>query len=164
MDKITLIFCEGNAWYSDIIKYVEHGKYTHVAGIILNSTLEAQGVCDDIDRYPGFWCHSPQKYIDGVNCKFVTVGIKNLFAAEEKARRLIGCPYSFHGDVEAGLEMMFNLQPPVDGDLTVMCSEAWDIILKAGIPVGFSLPNFKPDFVAPQRLYDAVVKGELHGQ
>ena len=161
MDKITLIFCEGNAWYSNIIKYAENGKYTHVAGCILGSTLEAQGVCDAIDRYPGVWLHDTNKYIDGQNCKFVTVQINDLVATEAKARELLGCPYSFHGCIEAGLEMMFNLQAPVDGERTVMCSETWDIILKAGGPVGFELPDFKPDFVAPQRLFDAVIKGEF---
>jgi hypothetical protein len=161
MDTITLIFCEGQAWYSDVIKLVEHGKYTHVAGLILGSTLEAQGVCDDIDRYPATWLHAPDKYVDGVNCKFVTVRVENLAAAEAKARELIGCPYSFHGCVESGMEMLFDIQPPVDGELTVMCSEAWDIILKTAGPVGFSLPEFRADFVAPQRLYNSVIVGAI---
>lgn len=162
MDKITLIFCEGNAWYSKIIKAVEHGKYTHVAGLILNSTLEAQGVKDAGDKYPGVWLHAPDKYIDGQNCKFVTVGIESLAAAEQKARKLLGTLYAFSGCIEAGLNMEFNLKPPADGQLTMMCSETWDTILTAGVPHGFTLPTLIPDFVAPQRLYDAAIEGAIN--
>lgn len=161
MDTITLIFCEGHEWYSKIISAVEHGKYTHVAGLILGSTLEAQGVCDTGDRYPGVWLHSPQKYVDGENCKFVTLQVEDLAAAEQKARELLGALYSFHGCVEAGLEMKFGLQPPADGELTVMCSETWDLILQEAKVVGVTLPEFKPDFVAPQRLFDAVIPGAV---
>lgn len=158
-DKITLIFCSGDAWYSDIIKAVERGTYTHVAGLILGSTLEASGICGEHDRYPGVWLRTPSEYTDGAKCKFVTLQIESLAAAEEKARELLGTPYSFHGCIEAGLEMLFNLQPPVDGELTMMCSETWTRILEAAGPIGFTLPDFKADFVAPQRLYDAVIGG-----
>jgi hypothetical protein len=161
MDTITLIFCEGGAWYSNIIKKVEHGRFTHAAGLILNSTLEAQGICDRGDRYPGVWLHSPKKYVDGQECEFVTVRMNDIAAAEEKARELIGTLYSFHGCLEAGMEMLFDVQPPSDGETTVMCSETWARILAAGGPVGFTLPEFQPDFVAPQRLYDAVIQGRV---
>ena len=85
----------------------------------------------------------------------------NLAAAEEKARELLGELSSFHGCIEAGIEMLFKLAPPADGEKTLMCSETWDRILTAGGPVGFTLPEFQPDFVAPQRLYDAVVQGSI---
>lgn len=161
MGKLTLIFCIGDAWYSKVIQATEHGTYTHVAGLILGSTLEAQGVRDKEDRYPGVWLHAPDKYKDGQGCRFVTVEVQDIEAAEAKARELIGAPYSFHGCIEAGLEMLFDLEPPVDGETALMCSETWDRILAAGGPVGFTLPDFKPDFVAPQRLYDAVIQGAV---
>jgi hypothetical protein len=161
MGELTYIFVEGDAWYSKLIKEVEHGQYTHVAGLILGSTLEAQGVCDEQDRYPGVWLHSPTKYVDGVNCKFVTVKINDMNAAEEKARELLGCLYSFHGCIETGIESLFNLPLPSDGEKTVMCSEAWTRITQAGGPIGFTLPEFKADFVAPQRFYDSVIVGAI---
>jgi hypothetical protein len=154
---ITLIFCHGNAWYSKIIQQVEHGYWTHVAGILLDSTLEAQGIKDPGDRYGGFWAHDIDKYKDGINCKFVNVEVYDIEAAKRKARYLLGCPYSFHDCVEEGISELFDLELPVDGELTVMCAEAWDIILRAAVPKYKILPKYKPDFVGPMRLYNALI-------
>lgn len=161
MDTVTIIACRGSAWYSDIIKMAEHGQYTHIAGLILDSTLESQGIKDVGDKYPGVWLHPPSKYIDGQDCKFIAVGVKNLDAMKDKAREILGTPYSFHGCIEAGLEMLFDLKPPTDGELTMMCSETWDVLLRVGEPINCTLPDFKPDFVAPQRLFDAISQGAV---
>jgi hypothetical protein len=156
--KVTIIFCHGDAWYSKIIEEVDHGYWTHVAGIMFNSILESQGTCDKIDRYPGVWLHNPNKYInDNITAKFIDVELEDIEAAEDKARELIGCPYSFHGCIEAGLMELFNLQPPIDGEKTVMCAELWDTILKSGRPKNITLPPYKPDFVAPMRLYNSII-------
>ena len=52
---------------------------------------------------------------------------------------------------------MFNLELPVDGELTVMCAEAWDFILRDAILKYKILPKYKPDFVGPMRLYNALI-------
>lgn len=149
----------GNTWYDEIIKYVERGKITHIAGLLLNSTFEALGVKEGSDKYAGTWLHSPTKYKDGNDCEFITLRIKDLSVVEERARNLLGTPYSFHGCVSAGLLMKFNLKTPVDGSLTTMCAENYNIIL-ANQLIDCNLPDFKPDFVAPQRFYDAIIGGK----
>lgn len=155
---ITLIFVHGQAWYSKIIEHVEHGYWSHTAGILLDSVLEAEGVREPGDRYPGFWAHDINKYKnDNINCKFIDVQVLDIEAAKKEARKLLGCPYSFHDCLEEALQQEFHLELPVDGETTVMCAEAWDFILRKGIPKYKILPKFKPDFVSPMRLYNAVI-------
>lgn len=161
MDTVTVIGCIGDAWYSKIIQKVEHGQYTHIAGIILNSTLESQGIKDKGDRYPGVWLHPPDKYIDGQNCRFFKIRVSDLRAMEDMARIFLGTLYGFPDCVDAGLKMLFNIEPPTDGTATMMCSEVWDRLLQAGKPPGITLPDYIPDFVAPQRLIDAISAGAL---
>ena len=80
---------------------------------------------------------------------------------EDLARKFLGTLYGFPDCMDAGLKMLFNIDAPTDGTKTMMCSETWDRLLTAGKPHNIVLPDFKPDFVAPQRLIDAISGGAL---
>lgn len=155
-DKLTVIFCHGTAWYSDVIEKVEKSPWSHVAGIILNSTLESQGVKDPGDPYPGVWLHPPDKYRDGDNAEFVTVEIPDLRGAEDEARRLIGTLYGLIDCVDGGALEIFGIEIPSDGAKTANCSETWTRILRGGkLNV---LPDLKADSVTPHLLHDALTQ------
>jgi hypothetical protein len=155
MSNLTVIFCHGRAWYSKIIEQVENGPYSHVAGLILNSTLESEGVKEYSDPYPGVWLHPPDKYKDGQDATFVIVDVPNLAAAEDEARKLIGSVYGYVDCVNGGIEELFGKQLPCDGTLTMNCSETWARILRTGeLNV---LPDLEPDSITPQMLYEALI-------
>jgi hypothetical protein len=157
--NLTVIFSHGKAWYSKIIEEVEKGPWSHTAGLILGSTLEAQGVKDEGDAYPGVWLHPPDKYRDGIDAAFVTVDIPELAAAENEARKLLGTLYGLIDCANGGVYEIFGKKIPGDGVLTVNCSETWTRILRAG---GLNvLPNLEPDCVTPQMLYEALTAGGL---
>lgn len=164
MDKITLIACHGHAWYSKLISGVEHGEVTHIAGLILGSTLEAEGICSPGDRYPGTWLHPPDKYIDGNDCEYITVGVDSLDAIKQLiwTGGILGTPYGYSDCITAGVYRLAGIRLPADGLLTSMCSEQWTRLLRAGGPIGFTLPELQADYVDPQRLADAIRNGAIY--
>jgi len=155
MSNITIIFCHGRAWYSEIIEKVEGGPYSHVAGLILDSTLESEGIKEYSDPYPGVWLHPPDKYKDGEDAKFVIVDIPDFPAAEDEARKLLGSFYGYIDCVNGGIETLFGKQLKGDGTITMDCSETWTRILRAG---GLNiLSDLEADCITPQMLYEALV-------
>jgi hypothetical protein len=153
---LTVIGCHGTAWYSKVISDVERSPWTHIAGIILGSTLESQGIKDKGDLYPGVWLHPPDKYKDGDNAVFITVQVPDIEAAEEEARQLIGTLYGYSDCVNGGVLELFGAQIPTDGAFTVNCSEAWTRILRAGnLNI---LPELTADSVTPGKLIAALTQ------
>ncbi|VBB05091.1 Hypothetical protein LUCI_0297 [Lucifera butyrica] len=153
MANLTLIFVGGDSEVDKIIQGATHGPYSHVAGIILNSTLESLGMKDRSDPYPGVWLHDPDKYRDSPDAEFIEVEIPDLMAAESEARKLIGSPYGYVDCVRGGLYDLTGVKLP--GNLLAMnCSETWTRILHAG---GLKVLNdVAPDCVTPMDLRRAV--------
>ena len=154
MAEVTVIFCHGRAWYSKVIERVEGGPWTHVAGLILDSTLESEGVKEHSDPYPGVWLHPPDKYKDGEDAVFIQVDVPDLAAAEQQARDSLGSLYGYIDCVNGGIKELFDKVIPGDGTATMNCSETWTRILRAG---GLDvLPGIEADSVTPQMLYEAL--------
>lgn len=153
MSKITLIFVGGNSEVDKVIDNVSHGDKSHVAIGILGSTLEALGMKDEHDLYPGVWLHDPLKYQNNPDAIFKEVEIPDIQAAETEARKLIGTLYGYDccikGGVydQTGLEIFGNL-------LTANCSKTVTLVLRAG---GFNiLPSVNADCITPNDLYRAL--------
>lgn len=163
MDTVTIIACHGNAWYSKIIQEVEHGPVTHIAGLILESTLEAMGVKDPGDRYPGTWLHPPDKYIDGKDCEFIKLPVENIDRGKQLiwTGGILGTLYGYPDCITAGVYRLLGIQLPADGDITAMCSEQWTRLIREMGPIGYSLPDLQADFVDPQRFVDCVRSGRI---
>lgn len=107
------------------------------------------------DIYPGFWLHPPDKYEGDPHVKIIEQDVPDLAAAQSETRRLLGRLYSYHGCLEAVAKLTgFDL--PVDGECTVMCSEAVTRILRAG---GLCIcPDILADDVTPVMLYEDLIE------
>ena len=158
MSKVRVGFAGGTTIIDRAIQKVSGSEYcdiTHAFIFLLDSIAEAEGVKEYDDIYPGFWLHPPDKYVDDEHVKIVEMDVPNLVAAQEETRRLLGTPYSYHGCLEAAAKMS-GLDLPVDGEHTVMCSEAVTRILRAG---GLCIcPDNLADDVTPVMLYEDIMQ------
>lgn len=162
-NKITLIACKGKAWYSELIKDVEQGEITHIAGFALGGILESEGIKLYKDKYPGVWVHPEDEYVNGKDCEFITIPVYSISRMNNYifSNGIIGTPYGYPDCVTAGAYRLLGIELPTDGELTMMCSELWTRLLRIAGPVGFELPDLKADFIDPQRLYDSIKKGAI---
>ncbi|MBP2658501.1 MAG: hypothetical protein H6Q69_1533 [Firmicutes bacterium] len=135
------------------INTISHGEYGHVAIKILGGTLEALGVPDSGDKYPGVWLHAADKYDNNPNAEFVEIDLPNLAAAEVEARRLIGTLYGYGDCVRGAIYETTGIRIP-GNSITADCSETVTRVVRAG---EFSvLPNFYPDDITPNKLHRAI--------
>jgi hypothetical protein len=157
MGEITLIFVATKGIIGNIIRKVTRGKFSHVAGLMFNSTLEAYGWKLEDDPYPGVWLHSPWRYsLRDPNVVFVDVEIPDIKGAEFEARRLIGAPYGYIDLLAAGIYNLFRIDLRTSGRHISICSEVWVRILRAGgVEV---LPGVEADAIAPMDLYRTLSK------
>ena len=158
MTTVRVGFAGGTTLLDKAIQKVSGSEYcdiTHAFIFLLDSIAEAEGVKEYDDIYPGFWLHPLDKYAGDEHVKVVELDIPDLAAAQEETRRLIGTPYSYHGCLEAAAKLS-GLDLPVDGEHTVMCSEAVTMILRAG---GLCIcPDSMADDVTPVMLYDDIMQ------
>lgn len=158
MTAIRVGFAGGTTVIDKAIQAVSGGDYadiTHVFIFLLDSIAEAEGIKEYDDLYPGFWLHPLEKYNDDQHVKIIELDVPDLAAAQEETRRLLGTPYSYHGCLEAAAKLT-GLDLPVDGEFTVMCSEAVTRILRAG---GLCIcPDSLADDVTPVMLYEDLIK------
>ena len=152
-------FNGGNTWIDKAIQCASGSEYcnvTHAFIYVLDSVLEARGVKESADKYPGVWLHNPSKFSDDDTVKTIDVDVPDEESAMQKARELIGTPYSYTDCAEAALALV-GVTLPTDGEATVMCSETVTMILRAG---GVEVCGDTPaDLVTPVMLYEAL-KGE----
>jgi len=155
MAKVTLIIVGGESKIDKLITGITGGAKSHVAISILGSTLEALGIKDENDIYPGVWLHSPLKHINHPDATFIGVDIPDVVSAEDTARRLIGTLYGYVDCVNGGIYNLTGIQLPGDGNLTANCSETVVRVLRAG---GFDiLPGVDADCITPGDIYKEVV-------
>ena len=132
MSKVTVIFVGGTSFVDKVIDGVSHGVHSHVAVKALGGVLEALGVKDEEDKYPGVWAHSADKYDNDPNAKFVEVDVPDVEAADKWAEGIISTPYAYVGCIDGGLHDMLGTNLPCDGQLTMNCSETVTRYLRAG--------------------------------
>lgn len=158
MSKVTVIFVYGDGFIDKIIDGVTDGIYSHTAIKILGGVVEALGVKDPGDDYPGIWLHPADKYDNNPNAKFIDVEIPDLSGAEETARKLIGKLYGYTDCIVGGLHDITGLNIPGDGDITDNCSETVPRILRGG---GLNiLPGIYADDITPNHLYRVLEGGK----
>ena len=158
MAMVRVGFAGGTTLIDQAIQAVSGGDYadiTHAFIFLLDSIAEAEGIKEYDDIYPGFWLHPPDKYDGDPHVKIIELDVPDLAAAQNETRRLLGTPYSYHGCLEAAAKLT-GLDLPVDGECTVMCSEAVTRILRAG---GLCVcPDSLADDVTPVMLYEDLLK------
>lgn len=156
MAKLTLMFYKGagGSVVDTVIDAVEQGLYSHVAVLILGGTLEALGIKDPQDTYPGTWLHSADKYTNDPRAVFVDVDIPDMTGAEAVAQSLIGSPYGYVSAIEGGICDLTGFCMESIGTFTNDCSEVGTRILRGG---GLKLlPGIPPGDITPWKLYQAV--------
>ena len=153
MSTVRVGFAGGTTVIDKAIQVISGSEYcdvTHAFIFLLDSIAEAEGVKEYDDIYPGFWLHPPDKYAGDDHTKVVEMDVPDIAAAQAETRRLLGTPYSYHGCLEAAAKLS-GMDLPVDGEHTVMCSEAVTRILRAG---GLRIcPDSLADDVTPVMLY-----------
>lgn len=158
MSTVKVGFAGGTTIIDRAIQKASGSEYcdiTHAFIFLLDSIAEAEGVKEYDDIYPGFWLHPTDKYEGDEHTKIVELDVPDIAAAQEEARRLLGTPYSYHGCLEAAAKLS-GLSLPVDGECTVMCSEAVTRILRAG---GLCIcPDNQADDVTPVMLYEDIMQ------
>ena len=172
MAKISIIFVHGDTFIDKSIDDITNGKYSHTAIKILGGVLEALGMPDAGDKYPGVHLHDLGKYDNNPHVEFIEVDLPDLASAEKEGRNLLGMFYSYIGCIEGGTYDLFgiNIHPLINnminilitkflhipvklssGELTMNCSETVTRILRAG---GLNvLPGVNADCVTPMDLY-----------
>jgi hypothetical protein len=154
MGKVTVIFVRGSTdnIVDKVINDVSHGDYSHVAIKFDWGVIEALGVKDPSDKYPGVWLHSVDKY-NNADVKLVDVDLSDLPAAEDEARRLIGTLYGYTDCIRGGIYDLTGVKLP-GNVLTANCSETVTRILRDG---GLNiLPGIDADCVTPNDLCRAL--------
>ena len=85
-------FNGGNTWIDKAIQCASGSEYcnvTHAFIYALDSVLEARGVKESADKYPGVWLHNPSKFSDDDTVKIIDVDVPDEEAAVQKARELM---------------------------------------------------------------------------
>lgn len=158
--KLTIGFVGGDTWLDKAIEGISGGQYADISHSfikgILDSILEAEGVKQYNDPYPGVWLHPLNKYEGNTHVKYVDVDVPDIEAAKSKARDLIGTVYGYTDCIATAAALVNkNLADALsDGEKTAMCSETVTRILRAG---GLDiLPGIEADQISPVKLYEAL--------
>ncbi|HWR05683.1 hypothetical protein, partial [Sporomusa sp.] len=137
-----------------VIAEVSHGDFCHTAIKILGGTLEALGMPDEGDKYPGVWLHAAGKYDNNPSAEFIEIDIPNMVEAEAEAIRLIGTPYGYTDCIRGGIYDLTGKQLP-GNSITANCSETVTRVIRAG---EFTvLPAVIPDDITPNDLRNALI-------
>ena len=162
MTPVRVGFAGGTTAIDRAIQAVSGSEYcdiTHAFIYLFGGIVEAEGVKEFSDKYPGVWLHPPNKYQpSNEHVKIVEVNLPDIKDAKAKACALLGTPYSYHGCLEAAAELA-GIELPVDGSHTVMCSEAVTMIIRAGGL--YACSGIEPDYVTPVMLYNDLINN--HG-
>jgi len=151
MSTVTIIFVSGHSIIDTVINTVSHGQYSHVAIKILEGVVEALGVKDIGDKYPGVWLHDAEKYDNNPDVKMIDVDLPDIAGAEAEANNLIGTLYGYLDCINGGYYDITGKQLTNDGKITANCSETVTLILRAG---GLAiLPELSADYITPNDLY-----------
>ena len=158
MTTVRVGFAGGTTLLDQAIQKISGGDYvdiTHAFIYLFGGIVEAEGVKEYADRYPGVWLHPADKYDGDEHAKTIEIDVPDIQTTRRKAMELIGTPYSYHGCLEAAAELA-GLDLPADGELTVMCSEAVTRILRAGGLDACS--GTESDMVTPVMLYEDLLQ------
>jgi hypothetical protein len=149
--RIRLVLVGGDSFLDQVIEGVEKSDKSHVAGYLFDSVLEATGLKEPDDPYPGCWLHDPRKYDGNPEATFFYIDVPDLEAAMVEARRLIGRPYDVIACAKGGMKELFDTNS-AGNRFAVNCSETWTRILQAG---GTDLwPGVAPDCITPGHFRD----------
>lgn len=157
LSKLKVVFVGGNSVIDQVINDVTHGTVSHVAVEILGGTLEAKGMKEESDKYPGVWLHEPGKYDSNPLARIMFVDVPDVPGAEAEARKLIGTLYGYTDCVRGGMRDLTGVELP-GNTLTANCSETVTRVLRAG---GLDvLPGVPADCVTPEALLEVLDAGQ----
>ncbi|WP_196607409.1 hypothetical protein [Pectinatus frisingensis] len=158
MDKLVVGFVGGDTDLDKAIQYfsdAEKYNITHAFTMILDSTAESKGVKEIDDPYPGFWLHSPMKFVNDKTARFIEIDVPYIGFAEDMARKLIGSAYGYSSCLAFVLRKVFHINFP-DNIHSCDCSEAQTMILRAtGLRV---YPHIQANEVSPLMAFRWVMK------
>ena len=159
MAKIRVGFVGGDTVIDKVIEGASGSQYadiSHTFIYLLNSIVEAEGVKQYADPYPGVWLHPPGKYDGDGHVKIVEIDVPDLPAAESKARELIGTLYGYTDCIVTATKFLTGHNIFSGGEGTMHCSETVTRILRAG---GVSVcPELQADEVSPVLLYEDLLQ------
>lgn len=159
MSAVRVGFVGGDSWLDKAIEAASGSQYadiSHAFIFLLNSIVEAEGVKQYADPYPGVWLHPPEKYDGDGHVKIVEIDVPDLPAAESKARELIGTLYGYTDCIVTATKFLTGHNIFSGGEGTMHCSETVTRILRAG---GLCIcPGLQADEVSPVLLYEDLVK------
>ena len=159
MAKVRVGFVGGDTVIDKVIEGASGSQYadiSHTFIYLLNSIVEAEGVKQYADPYPGVWLHPPAKYDGDSHAKFIDVDVPDVPAAESKARELIGTLYGYVDCLATVSKFLADCNLIPGSDRTMHCSETVTRILRAG---GVSVcPELQADEVSPVLLYEDLLQ------
>lgn len=161
MTRIRVGFSGGDNLLDKAINAVSGSQYVNISHAfiyILGSVLESEGVKEESDPYPGVWLHMPDKYDAAEYVRIVGIDIPDMWAAEKKARELLGTAYGYIDCLTTAAKFLTGHNIVKDSEGTMHCSETVTRILRAG---GIDVcPDLEPGEVSPVLLYqDLINKG-----
>jgi hypothetical protein len=155
MTAVRVGFVGGDSWLDKAIEAASGSQYadiSHAFIFLLNSIVEAEGVKQYADPYPGVWLHPPGKYDGDSHVKIIEIDVPDMPAAESKARELIGTLYGYSDCIVTATKFLTGHNIFSGGENTMHCSETVTRILRAGgLPV---CPGLQADEVSPVLLYE----------
>ena len=156
MAQVKVIFVRGQDNLVDnVIAGASHGPYVHVAikvpgvGLVESLGNERVGII-----LPGVRISPWRKYDSNPDVTIIDVELPDMAAAQVEAEKMFGRPYGYDACIDGGMQDMFGVQMPGNGELTANCSETVTRILRAG---GRQvLPDQTADSVTPMALMRAL--------
>ena len=159
MTTVKVGFVGGDTLLDKAIEGFSGSQYadiSHTYIYLFDSILEAEGVKQYSDPYPGVWLHPADKYDGNPHAKTVEIDLPDLAAAQSKARELIGTLYGYSDCIVTATKFLTGYNIFSGGELTMHCSETVTRILRAGgLPV---CPGLQADEVSPVLLYEDLLQ------
>ena len=159
MTAVRVGFVGGDSWLDRAIEGISGSQYADISHAyihLLGSIVEAEGVKQYSDPYPGVWLHPPDKYDGDPHAKCVIVDLPDIEAAQAKARELIGTLYGYTDCIVTATKFLTGHNIFAGGENTMHCSETVTRILRAG---GLQVcPGLQADEVSPVLLYEDLMR------
>lgn len=159
MTQIRVGFVGGDTLLDKAIEAVSGSQYadiSHAFIFMFDSVLEAEGVKQYSDPYPGVWLHPPDKYDGNTHTKILSIDLPHLAAAQSKAREMIGTLYGYTDCIVTATKFLTGHNIFKGGENTMHCSETVTRILRAGdLDV---CADLEADEVSPILLYEGLKK------
>lgn len=162
MSTLRVGFVGGSSLVDKVIEGASGSQYANISHsfiYILDSIVESEGLLQYKDKYMGVWIHPINKYEQDKykgQLHFVDVEVKDIEAAKQEARDLIGTPYGYLDCIASGMKFLLGFNFIRTGKLTAHCSETVSRILRAG---GIDIcPYLKADEITPILLYEDLIK------